>query len=367
MKVLFLNTHLDFGGISIYCISLAEALKEKGLDIKIASSAGALSSQLDALGVEYIPLKIRTKSEFSPLLFKAYLKLERIFKTDRPDLIHAHTRVTQVLASGIYKRFKIPYVSTCHGFFRPHFGRRVFGFWGRKVIAISEAVREHLVNDLSVKKEDICLIHNGIDVEKFQAPVSEKEKAAYRSRLGIKKGPVIGIIARLSAVKGHKYLLMAAVELLKKYPGLELLLVGDGPQKRALMQLAIDLGLGERAFIEESVFNTKLPLSIMDVFVLPSIQEGLGLSMMEAMAVGVPVVASNVGGIYSLIKDNQTGILVNPQDAPSLAAGILKLLQHKQLARDIAGAAKKLIAEKFSLKVMAEKVLAVYTEVLEGQ
>ena len=365
MKILLLTTHLDFGGISIYCVSLAKALKEMGHEVAVSSSGGVLTSELKAAGIGHIQLNIRTKSELSPLVWKAYKKLEVIFKTQRPDIIHVHTRVTQAVACMIYKKTGIQYLSTCHGFFRPHLGRKMFGFCGKKVIAISEAVREHLVNDLKAKKETIALIHNGIDVKKFQAVVSEKQKSAYRSRLGIKNGPVVGIIARLSPVKGHRFLLGAMKEVLKKYPHAQLLIIGDGPQKRNLIELTIGLGLGKCTFIEESTMDTRLALSVMDIFVLPSIQEGLGLSAMEAMVAGVPVIGSNVGGVYSLIKDDQTGILVPPQDPLALAAAIIRLLDDKGLGLNMANAARELIKEKFSLEDMAKKVERLYKEAIE--
>jgi glycosyltransferase involved in cell wall biosynthesis len=365
MKILLLTTHLDFGGIGIYSILLAKRLKEDGHTTSVASSGGALLKELDNYGVPHIALNIRTKSELSPLVWKAYKKLERIFRTDAPDIIHAQTRVAQVLAHMIHKKLGIPYVSTCHGFFRPHLARRMFGFWGARVIAISEAVREHLVNDLKVQKEKIVLIHNGIDIKRFQAPVAEKQKSAYRSRLGIKPGPLVGIIARLSEVKGHRFLLVAMKEVVKQVPGAQLLIIGDGPEKKDLIELTMKLGLGRCTFIEEATLDTRLSLSVMDVFVLPSVQEGLGLSAMEAMAAGVPVVGSNVGGVYSLIKDGQTGILVPPKDPLALAAAILRLLNDKALALKMADAAKELIKEKFSLEDMAKKMEVLYKEVIE--
>ncbi len=365
MKILLLTTHLDFGGISIYCISLAKALKERGHDVIIASGGGALLPELEKIGVQHIYINIRTKSEFSPLVLKAFLKLERTLGPDKPHIIHAHTRVTQVLAFMIYKKMGISYVSTCHGFFRPHLGRKLFGFWGKKVVAISEAVREHLVNDLKVKKEDIYLIHNGIDIKKFEGPVTEKEKKAYKSRIGLKDGPVIGIIARLSPVKGHRFLLAAMKDVLKKQPQAQLLIIGDGPSKKELIELVFELGLSSCVFMEESTIDTRLALSVMDIFVLPSIQEGLGLSAMEAMVAGKPVIGSNVGGVYSLIKDGQTGLLVPPKDALALSGAILKLLDDKELAGRMVKSARKLIEDKFSLEQMVKKIESLYLEVVE--
>lgn len=362
MKILLLTTHLDFGGIGIYCISLAKALKERGHDVRIASKGGALLNELENYGIRHIEINIRTKSELSPLLWKSRFILERIFKQWQPDIIHAQTRVAQVLAWMIFKKTGISYISTCHGFFRPRLSRKLFGFWGKKVIAISDAVREHLVNDLKVKKDKVVLINNGIDIKKFGIPVSDKEKNAYKSRIGIKPGPVVGVIARLSPVKGHRFLLSAVKELLKQYPNLQLLIVGDGPSKKEIIELTMKLGIGNCTFIEESAIDTRLSLSVMDVFVLPSVQEGLGLSLLEAMAAGVPVVGSNVGGVYSLIKDAHTGLLVAPQDSEALAAAISRLLSGRKNAMEMAARAKDFVKEKFSLDEMAKNVEAIYEE-----
>jgi len=106
-------------------------------------------------------------------------------------------------------------------------------------------------------------------------------------------------------------------------------------------------------------------LSVMDIFVLPSIQEGLGLSAMEAMASGKPVIGSNVGGVYSLIKDGQTGLLVPPKDSMALSAAILRLLDDKELILKMVDSAKKLIKEKFSIEQMAKKVELLYKETAE--
>jgi len=367
MRILLLTTHLDFGGIGIYCISLAKALKDIGHDVRVASAGGALVAQLDENSIQHIKLKLRTKSEFSPMLWKSRINLGSVFKEWRPDIVHAQTRVTQVLAWMVFKKYKIAYVSTCHGFFRPHIGRRLFGFWGRRVIAISDAVREHLVNDFKVKKENIRLINNGIDIDKFQRHISEKEKKAYKLRIGIKKGPVIGVIARLSPVKGHKYLFLAASILVKKYPDLQLLIIGDGPSKRDLIELAISLGIGKSTFIEESTLNTNVALSVMDVFVLPSVQEGLGLSALEAMAAGIPVVASNVGGVYSLIKDSVTGLLVEPKDSQGISSAVSRVLDDKKLTLKLVENARAMVSEKFLLSLMANNVEALYKEVVDDK
>ena len=169
----------------------------------------------------------------------------------------------------------------------------------------------------------------------------------------------------MSEVKGHKYLIMAMKSVIEKIPDAQLLIVGEGKIQKELESLADKLGIGEKIRFIPAVSDTSGPLSAMDVFVMPSLQEGLGLSIMEAMLFGVPVAASEVGGIPSLVKDGITGILVKPEDSDGLALAIIDLLKNKEKASAMALAAKELIIREFSLEKMVEQTERVYFECLK--
>jgi len=124
----------------------------------------------------------------------------------------------------------VPHISTCHGFFKKRFFRKVFPCWGQRVIAISEPVKNHLINDFKVKEDKIVVIHNGIDVNRFSEPRSEKREPIKRN-LGLGEGPVIGIVARLSDVKGHVYLIGAMRNVINEVPQAQLVIVGEGKMK----------------------------------------------------------------------------------------------------------------------------------------
>jgi len=364
MKILIITTHLDYGGIGVYTASLARSMQQRGHEISVASSGGALTGALEAAGIKHIEIDIRTKSEFNPRVVTAIEHLTEIFKKEKPNIMHAQTRVSQVIAGFTSRLTGVPYVSTCHGFFRPHIGRRMFGFWGSRAIAISEAVREHLVNDLKVKKNISRIIYNGVDAAHFAKRLKQDDVQAFKARVGLKDGPVIGSIARLSPVKGHEFLIRAMKSVLDEEPNAQLLIVGDGPCQRELVNLTLELGIGHAVFIENSMPDTLIPLSAMDIFVLPSVQEGLGLALMEAMAASKTVIGSNVGGVYSLIKDGKTGLLVEPKDPEALSAAITRLIKDTNLAKDMGKAARVLIEEKFSLEIMAKNVEEVYEEAI---
>ncbi len=365
MKILLLTTHLRMGGVSVYVVTLAAALKRLKHEVIVASSGGDLVKKLEAAGVPHINLNINVKSELHPKALAGIYRLAQLVKKNNIEVIHTNTRVAQVIGEAVSILTGASHVSTCHGFFKNRLGRRLFDCWGKKVIAISEAVREHLVNDFKIKKSRIELIHNGIDLNASLKIYTDEEKKAVKKELGLRTGPVVGIIARLSSVKGHRFLVTAMKQVVEKQKDAQLLIVGEGEEEAALKALAQETGLSGNVIFVKSVSDTARALSIIDVFVLPSINEGLGLALLEALSCAVPVVASDTGGIYSIVKDNVTGLLVPPRDSSGLAAAILKLLEDRALAHNLAANGQKLVYENFSLEEMTKKVERVYEEVSE--
>jgi len=363
MNILYITNHLNIGGITSYILSLATGMKKKGHNVYIASSGGQLLSKFLEEGINYIPIPIKTKSEISPKILFSAVRLFSAVKKYNIDIIHSNSRTTQVLGCLLARFTGCVYISTCHGFFKKRFSRRAFPCWGRKVIAISESVKEHLMKDFGVKEKDIQVVHNGIDVEKFKSQ-NTKLKTQIKKNLGLGDGPVVGIVARLSDVKGHKYLIEAMGDILEKIPQTQLLIVGEGKMEKELVTLVERLGMEKNVFFLPSVSDAKDALSIMDLFVMPSLKEGLGLSLMEAMACGLPVVASDVGGIKSLIQDGHNGLLIRPADSKGLSFAILELLQNPERAEKLGRAARVFINQNFSQENMILETERVYRECL---
>ncbi len=365
MKVLIVTSHLNFGGISSYSVFLARKLKEKGHTVFIASSGGDMVKELESEKIGHLKVALNTKSELNPKVILSGIKIALFIKSKKIDIMHAQTRVAQVSCCLASLLMRIPYISTCHGFFKPKFTRKLFKFWGIKVIAISEAVRAHLVNDLKVSRDKIVLIHNGVDLANFNRNYTDKEKEDIRKEFKLSGGPVVGIIARLSSVKGHEYLIKSAKLILAKRQDIQFLIIGDGPEEKRLKKLITTLEINRNVIFHESVLDTARPLAIMDVFVMPSISEGLGLAILEAMASGLPIVASNVGGIYSLVSEGENGILVSPRSPEDLKEGILKIIDNDKLAKDMGALSRNICENDFSLSFFADRVEYVYTQVLE--
>ena len=364
MNILYLTTHLNTGGITSYVFSLAKGLKERGHNVYVASSSGDCLGRFIQEGINYIPIPIKTKSEIDLKILFSLFKLLKYIKEKNIEIIHANTRVTQVLGCLIQKYSGRPHISTCHGFFKPKFFRRLFPCWGKRVIAISQQVSDHLRDDFKVGQGKIRIIHNGIDLNKFSAWDS-KLKSAAKEKFGLQGAKVIGIIARLSDVKGHIYLIEAMQKVLEKIPDARLLIIGEGKEERKLKDLAKHLGIANSVFFMASVADTPQVLSAMDVFVMPSLKEGLGLSLMEAMSCGIPVIGSSIGGIKTLIRNGENGLLVEPKDSNALSGAILELLQDDLKAKALGEEARIFIHKNFSQGTMLLKTEEVYRECLD--
>lgn len=363
MKILFLVNHLNVGGITSYILTLASGLKKKEHSVFIASSGGELLPEFNNLGVIYIQVPVKTKNELSPRILFSAFKLSKVIKDNKIDILHSQSRTTQVLGSLLHRLTGVKHISTCHGFFKRRFSRKFFPCWGDRVIAISEQVKEHLVDDFKVDLSRITLINNGIEIERFKpAPFSQKQEA--KSRLGLKSGPVIGILARLSDVKGHKYLIEAMKTVLATFPNVQLLIAGEGRMEDELKRLTVSLKIEECVFFVPETLDTRNILAAIDIFVMPSLKEGLGLALMEAMASGLPVIGSAVGGIKTLVKHEDNGLLVNPGDSLGIANAIINLLSDSNKAARLGTNARRFIAEEFSEDKMALKTEGLYLECL---
>lgn len=365
MRILQVTTHMDVGGIAKYILTLSETLNGKGIFCTVASSGGDLEAEMGRRSIPHRKLNMRTKSELDPRVLCSAFRVVRIVREEGIDLIHAHTRVSQVGAFFASRATGVPFVTTCHGFFKRRM-RRVFDTWGSKVIAISDAVASHLRDDLGVAWPRIALVYSGVDCGRFSKEYSSTEIAGIKSRLGLRRKTLIGTIGRLSPVKGQRCLIEAFASLASNRRDIELLVAGEGPEESALKELTRSLGLESIVHFAGSVIDTRDFLAIMDVFVLPSIKEGLGMALLEALASGKACVASDVGGIGNVVDNGSSGLLVPVGDISAMAGAISGLLDDGDLRRRVGDAGRAVARERFSLDHMADKVIEVYKEVLQS-
>ena len=368
MKILHLTSHLNIGGITRYILALTKQQIARGHRVIIASGHGETEHQLLALGASYWPLPLHTSADLSPQVFWAARQLATRLREEPMDLIHAHTRVGQVVADRITRGSGLPYVTTWHGIYRRRIGRRLWPCIGAYTIAISELVRQHLMTQFHVPASRIRCIYNGIDTAHYALQPHETLLQQYRVRWQLPPHrPMIGGLGRLAAgeVKGFDLLLVAAALLAERLPHLHVLVVGDGPRRPFLEDVARRLGLRQRVHFVGSSEDIRIPLAFMDLFVFSSRwPEAFGLTLVEAMAAGKPVVASQAGAVPEVIQHGVNGWLVPSNDPVMMAEGIARLLSNRAEAVRLGQQAQRHVQERFGLERMAFEVEAVYREAL---
>lgn len=359
MKILFLTTHLNAGGITSYLLTLSRGFLKAGNAVHIVSSGGNMSSVFELEGVNLHEVDIQTKSELSPKIYRSLGIVAQIIKENNINVIHAHTRITQVMGQLLKKKTGVVYVSTCHGYFKNRLSRRLAPCWGSRVIAISTAVHTHLAEDFGVEEQKISDVRSGIDVDQFEK-VTEASRQKAKESLGLRDAFVIGLIARLSDVKGQDVLLKAVPVIQKEIPGVKVVLIGEGKFKSTLEGIVDELGINHCVIFKDTVNETNSLLPVFDVCVIPSRKEGLGLSVLEAQACGLPVVAANVGGIPDIVVNEKTGILFEGGDSNGLAEKVISLWKDLQKRETLGKNARDFIERECSDKLMVEKTLNVY-------
>lgn len=215
------------------------------------------------------------------------------------------------------------------------------------IVAVSDATRKKIIQKYHLPEAKVRTIHYGIDVKKF----SFRNPSEIRKRLGIPPNTmVLGTIARLTEQKGHRYLIQAIPKLISHFQNVVFLWIGDGPLRSSLIQLAQDLGV--LSYIQFLGFreNVGAFLSVMDVFVLPSLYEGFPNAILEAMACGKPVVATGVEGTPEAVIHGETGLLVPPRNPEALADALIQIAQNPSMRKQMGEKGKKRIHEYFLLE-----------------
>ncbi len=367
MKILHLTTHLNRGGVSNYIHSLGEPFRKKGHELYVVSSGGEMEEEFREAGFQVKVLPIRTKSELSPKIYFALPDLIRWIKEENIDLLHAHTRVTQVMATWVQWMTGVPFLTTAHGFYKRRLGRFLLPAWGERVIGISDPVGNHLRDIFHVPSEKIRIIYNGIDLRGFVSRFWEHHPSQVREEYKISEhAVVVGTTARLVQDKGHEFLIRALKTLETEIPHLNLLIVGEGRYRKHLEELTDELKLRHRIRFTGNLKDVSKPLAAMDIFILPATwREGFGLSIAEAMACQKPVIVTNIWALNTLIQNRVNGILVEPRNVEDLAGAIRLLVKDKALREGIGESGRRTAESRFSLDRVIDELESVYEEIVK--
>jgi len=228
-----------------------------------------------------------------------------------------------------------------------------------RLIVVSRAIEEK-IREEGRRGVPVSLIYNGVDLQRYN---HQQPCCTLHDEYSIPEdAPIVGVVARLEAEKGHRTLLDAWPDVLAAQPRAWLLIVGEGSERDALEAQAASLGIAERVVFTGRREDVPAVTAALDVSVLPSYREAQGLSVLEAMALSRPVVASKVGGIPEMIDDGVSGLLVPPNDCEALAAAIVRLLSDHPLADVIARRGHDMVHERFCIEKMVTSVESIYDE-----
>ena len=347
LTTVVLNLNKNKYNVSVWCLReggfFADKLVKEGIDVKI--------------------LHISTSR--NPL---SIYKLYRLLKSHKFDLIHTHAysagtigRISAFLAGipviishnhSIYDYYNKYY----------HFVEWLLSLITDRVICISEVVNRFASETQRINAKKLITIHNGID---DVCHVTEKRSSDLKKELGLPiNHSVICTIAHMEEHKGIKYLLESASLLLQLRNDISFLLVGEGALKEELKILCVDLKIEKNVIFAGERNDILEILSLIDIFVQPSLREGLGLAILEAMACGKPVIATNVGGIPEVVQDRVSGILVPIGDFKALYSAMIELLNNTEKMKEMGNKGKRIFSENFHSEIMVDKIEELYISLI---
>lgn len=232
------------------------------------------------------------------------------------------------------------------------------------IVTISNYSLEKIQHHYGIESSRVRIIPNGVDIERFK-PVTNVQ--AMKQRFGLGDEPCVLFVGSLIPRKGLPFLVEAAKKVVKERAGTKFLIVGDGPLKSQLMASLEIANLSGNFKFLSNLSEAQLPAiyNCADVFVLPSIQEGQGIVLLEAQASGVPVVAFDIGGVNEAVRNGESGFLVKRGDSDSLSGALLRLLSDKVLRERMGSVGRRFVSENFTWQICAERMLTTYREAME--
>jgi len=361
-RVLFVAGRLEPDAACRAVLALGRQLVRLGHRVEMVCRSGSIAT------VYPHTAENRTDAHSPPILLSRALSnnlrgrlglrdlVSRVREVD-PEIVHVHGAARAGVGARLARRLRKPYVLSIGDFLDPGqsvgLSRRFIG----KILVASDAVRVDLVNRIRLPRGAIEVIPDGVDVaEGLVRPPGLKGAGV----------PVIGTVGRLVESKGQDVFLRAAHLLATRGRGALFVVAGEGPDRKRLQNLVFQLGLGERVTFARAPVDQLDVLRAVDVLVVPALNESLGLPVIEAMASGVPVVATSAGGIFTLIENQKTGILVPKNNPDALARAVEGVLDDPEKAAALGRAGREVVSERFNIETTARRVAAVYEAVLAG-
>jgi sugar transferase (PEP-CTERM/EpsH1 system associated) len=360
---------LHVGGAEVLAARIARRLRDRCRFVfACLEERGTLGEELQQEG---FPVEVLERRPGLDL--RCAWRLGRLLRRERVDVLHAHQYTPFFYAmAGRWPFGRAPILFTEHGRHQPDYPRRKRILFNRlmlrkrdRVVAVGEAVRQALIVNEGIPDKRIEVVYNGIDAERFVAQPGDR--AQVRRELGFQiDQPVIFQVARLDYLKDHATAVRSMARVVREQPAARLLLVGEGPEERAIRDQVEQLGLvGSVQFLGLRKDVPRL-LQAADLFLLSSVSEGIPLTVIEAMCAGLPVVCTRVGGTAEVVIDGETGLLAPAGDDTAIASAILRLLTEPALRERMGDAGRQRARQMFSETTMVERYADLYEEMVHG-
>jgi glycosyltransferase involved in cell wall biosynthesis len=359
MKIVHVESGKHLYGGALQVSYLLEGLAQRGVDNVLVCPPGSGIGQpfkhnphLGVRVVEMVP---------SSLSIRFGLALEKLLRRESPDIVHLHSRRgADVFGALAAHRSRVPsFLSRrIDNPVRSILTRQKFHYYDR-IICISQGIKDVLAGD-NVDEAKLCVVRSAVDAKPWME-IPSREALAEEFHLP-KDAIYVGIVAQLIERKGH-HILLEALRNMPEREQLRVLIFGKGPQREVLERLVRGMGLNE--IVRFTGFREDLPrwMGALDILVHPALMEGMGISLLQASAAKVPIVASEVGGIPEAVRHGENGLLVPPNDAVALRAAIRKLVQNPELRKQLGETGRRIVTEEFSIDTMVEGNLSVYNVV----
>jgi glycosyltransferase involved in cell wall biosynthesis len=364
MKILHLNTERTWRGGEQQTLYLLRGLIEHRIKCHLVCQPHSpMAQKAIEAGVDVFPIPMHGEADLA-----AALRLRRIIKKNNYDIVHSHTSHAHSLAYLAALGCKMCRLVTRRvdfTIFRHRFLRLnaiKYRFMADYYIAISQKIKEVMVTD-GIAPNRIFVVHSGIDQHRFSRTSGKDLIAEFNLKPG---GKVVINVAHLAGHKGQQFLVRAIPHVLKEIPEARFFIIGEGELMAELQALSASLGLARALTFTGFRSDVGAFYDIADLFVMSSVQEGLGTAMLDALALGKPVVAANSGGISEIIRDGETGRLIAAADSQALAEGIIDMLNHPDQAQKMADRGQGIVKESFSIEAMVANNLAVYHQLLSS-
>lgn len=367
IKIMQITHDLNYGGLQKLVVDISKSLDKSKYEVAVCvlREGGPLEKELLKEDIKIIKLPHSNNGAD----YLSFWKLYKIIKEEKPDIIHTHN-TQPFIEGGIAALLAgIPVkIHTDHGRQFPDKRRYMFAEWvfshfADQLVAVSESLKDDISRYEGIRPDKIMVIPNGIDGSKYNIKIDKNKK---RRELDIdnKYNIILGFVGRLSPEKGLIYLIKATKVIAEEFPNILLLIVGEGELLEELNRETITLGiernvrfLGPRSDINEI-------LGILDIFVLPSLREGLPLVLLEAAASSLPIVATDVGGNNQVVKHGINGLLVKHGDAAPLYNALKQLIHNNKMRQDFGRKSYNLFINNFTIEKMIKEYENIYQSCL---